>query len=453
MQSNHIKFLYCLSLLICLSILSSSLIFQITYHKFSSEAVKSNIKLLTSEQFEGRLTGSKGCLYASDYIENSFQNSKLIPYSSSYKESFNVLTPVLNNTQPQFVIKNKGNVIKSYTYGTDYKEDMTNFRTYNAEFSESDEIYASVNSIIINKNNRRYLFHLNSTNNHNFRSSLNIDSKYDFCIDISNSLYNDILNAFRKGYSISINLPYKLEQSSSYNVAAYIKGTSPSLPPIILCAHYDHLGKDYLGNYYNGALDNASGTSFLIELSKTFSSLMKPKRTIIFVAFSGEEFGLLGSQNFVYNHFSKIRNADVFNFDMIGAPNTDLSFMISNSQLSNCKNSMMFHQLENICKNKSINYLVDFRDSSDHASFAKLGINSVTICNSDTSRIHTPNDTLEHIDVKSINTAYSVIYNEILDLAYNKYFLIIYNPVVPIISCICFIIIILLPKVNKKKTS
>lgn len=453
MKSNNKKFLYCLSLLICLSIFSSSLIVQITYHKFSSENILDNISFLTSNQFEGRLTGSNGCTRASDFIEDSFINSKLIPYSSSYKESFNVLTPVLNNSEPKLIIKNKDKIVKSYVYGVDYKEDMTNFRTSNAEFSGSDEIYASVNSIIINKNNRKYLFHLNLANNFNFRSSLNCDSKYDFCINISNSLYNDILNAFRNGYTLTVNLPYKLEQASSYNVAAYIKGTEPSLPPIILCAHYDHLGKDYLGNSYNGALDNASGTSFLLELSKTLSSLIKPKRTIIFVAFSGEEFGLLGSKNFAYNHFSNIKNADVINFDMIGAPNTDILFMISNNQLSNCKNSLMFHNLKDICNDNSIDYLIDFRDSSDHASFAKLGINAVTICNSDISRIHTPNDTVDHIDIESINTAYYVIYNEILDLAYNKYLLIIYKPVIPIISFVCFILLILLPQINKKKTS
>lgn len=458
MKSNCRKLFYCLSLLICLSIFTSSLILQITYHKFSSDEVKNNIALLTSDQFEGRLTGSEGCAKASNFIESSFKSSNLIPYGKSYKESFNVLTPVLNNTEPQLVIKNNGKIVKSYIYGSDYKEDMTNFRTSTACFSDSDDVYASLNSIIINKNNHKYLFHLNSANNFNFRSSLNCDSKYDFCIDISNSLYNDILNAFRKGYTLTITIPYNLDSKPSYNVIGYIKGTSPSLPPLILSAHYDHLGKDHLGNSYNGALDNASGTSFLIELSKTVSSFVKPKRTIIFAAFSGEEFGLLGSKNFVDNHFAEIRNADVLNFDMIGAPNTDLSFMIGNMPLSNCKSSTLLHGLENICENKSINYLIDFRNSSDHASFASLGINAVTVCNSDTSRIHTPNDTIDYIDDKSINTAYSVVYAEILNLAYNKYSLIMYKPIIPIASCICFILIVLLSYINSikkdnKKTS
>ena len=452
MKPNLKRFFYCLFLLICLSILSSSLILQVTYHKFSTDNVLNNIKYLSSDEFEGRLTGSYGCQKASDFIENYYKKYDIKALDDNYKESFNVITPILNQTEPKLTIKNHDKIVKDYKYGIDYKEDMTNFKTYNAEFSESDDIYASMNSIIITQSNHKYLFNLNSHNsNFSFRSSFNSSSQYDFCVDISASLYNDILNALRKGYTISINLPYTLTTKPSYNIIGYIKGNSPYLPPLILTAHYDHLGKDHLNNCYSGALDNASGTSFLLEISRTLSSIIKPERTIIFVAFSGEEFGLLGSKNFVNTHFSQIKDADVMNFDMIGAPDTNLTFMIGNNLYNDCENNTLINSLKKVSEDKSINYSIVSKNSSDHASFSNAGINAVTICHADTSKIHTPYDTADYIDPKSINTAYTLVINEIFNSSYNKYFLILYNPLVPISSCICFIIMILCSYYNHHK--
>lgn len=440
MKRKFNRFFYCLLLFIFLSILTSSLILQVTYHKFSTDSVLGNIKYLSSDEFQGRLTGSYGCEKASIFIENYYKNYKIRSLNNNYKESFNIITPILNNTEPQLLLKDKNKIIKEYKYGIDYKEDLTNFRTSSAEFSNSDDICASINSILITKNNHKYLFNLNChDSNFSFRSSFNCSSKYDFCIDISPSLYNDILNGLRKGYTLFINLPYKLVERSSNNIIGYIKGTSSSLPPLILSAHFDHIGKDYLNNCYYGALDNASGTSFMLEIIRTLSSIIKPKRTIIFVSFSGEEFSLTGSKNFVYTHFSQIKNADVINFDMIGAPKTDLTFMVGN----NSNENSLVNSLKKTCEDKSINYSIVKKDSSDHASFSNAGINSVTICHADTSRIHTPYDTVEYIDPESINTVYTLVFNNILNSCYNKYFLFMYNPIVPIVSCSCFIIMVL----------
>ncbi|WP_243159414.1 M28 family metallopeptidase [Clostridium sp. SM-530-WT-3G] len=444
MKKNLNRFFYCLFLLIFLTILTSSLVLQVTYHKFSTDNVLNNIKYLSSDKFEGRLTGSYGCEKTSDFIENYYRNYNINSLNNNYKESFNMITPILNNTKPKLILKNQNKIVKEYKYGVDYKEDLTNFRTSNAEFSNSDDICASINSILITQNNHKYLFNLNChDNNFSFRSSFNSSSKYDFCIDISPSLYNDILNGLRNGYTLFINLPYTLTEKSSNNIIGYIKGTSPSLPPLILSAHFDHMGKDYLNNCYYGALDNASGTSFMLEMLRTLSSIIKPKRTIIFVSFSGEEFGLIGSKNFVYNHFSQIKNADVINFDMIGAPKTDLTLMVGKNPNKNSKDNSLVNSLEKICIDKSIKYSITEKDSSDHASFCNAGINAVTICHADTSRIHTPYDTIEHIDSESINTVYTLVMNNILSSCYDKYFLLIYNPLIPILSCICFIIMIL----------
>src|SRR5690606_9692938 len=100
---------------------------------------------------------------------------------------------------------------------------------------------------------------------------------------------------------------FKEREFISPNVIGMIKGSDPDLKNtyLIVTAHYDHLGIGEPVNgdsIYNGALDNAIGVSVLLELARAFSSLeIKPKRSIIFFATTGEEKGLLGSSYYTKN--------------------------------------------------------------------------------------------------------------------------------------------------------
>ncbi len=92
------------------------------------------------------------------------------------------------------------------------------------------------------------------------------------------------------------------------NVLACIPGTDSALSrhPVVLSAHYDHLGTGWPdahrgdeGKIHYGADDNASGVAILLELARVLGKSLHPKRTIIFAAFTGEEAGLVGSRHFV----------------------------------------------------------------------------------------------------------------------------------------------------------
>src|SRR4030095_812433 len=105
-------------------------------------------------------------------------------------------------------------------------------------------------------------------------------------------------------------------------------GSDPTLKneTIIIGAHYDHLGRGGEGSLaprpgeiHHGADDNASGTAGVLELARLFTSHRpKPNRTIVFLCFSGEEEGLLGS-NYYVNHPTTPLTATVamINMDMI----------------------------------------------------------------------------------------------------------------------------------------
>lgn len=116
---------------------------------------------------------------------------------------------------------------------------------------------------------------------------------------------------------------------SAWNVIGILDGSDPTLKneAIIIGAHYDHLGHGGSGSLatregeiHHGADDNASGTAGVIELARLFTDgRPKPRRTIVFIAFSGEEEGLLGS-NYYVNH-PIVPLADtvaMINMDMIG---------------------------------------------------------------------------------------------------------------------------------------
>ena len=115
----------------------------------------------------------------------------------------------------------------------------------------------------------------------------------------------------------------------SYNVIGVLEGSDPVLKneTVVIGAHYDHLGRGGEGSLaprpgeiHHGADDNASGTAGVIELARMFSA-QKPKlkRTLVFIAFGGEEEGLLGS-NYYVNHplVPLAKTVAMINMDMIG---------------------------------------------------------------------------------------------------------------------------------------
>ena len=108
------------------------------------------------------------------------------------------------------------------------------------------------------------------------------------------------------------------------NVVGMIPGSNRALShqPVVLGAHFDHLGIDpQTGAPFPGADDNASGISILIELAAKLSRTFTPQRPILFVAFSGEESGLLGSEYFVTNPPAGFQTRDLFamiNLDTVG---------------------------------------------------------------------------------------------------------------------------------------
>lgn len=210
---------------------------------------------------------------------------------------------------------------------------------------------------------------------------------------------------------VNIEINFETEIINTQNVVGFIEGTDPILKDelIVLGAHYDHIGFGYYGAMsksnaglvHNGADDNASGTCGLIELAEAFSK-SKPKRSLLFVAFSAEENGLLGSRYYVHYQPLKQLNKTVamLNFDMIGRNEPELLWIGA---------AFYGEDIRNIIEkaNKEIGFellyntgLLSF--ASDQASFLKKEIPSAFFFTGLHDDYHTPFDDIEKINPTKI---------------------------------------------------
>jgi hypothetical protein len=129
--------------------------------------------------------------------------------------------------------------------------------------------------------------------------------------------------------ALSISTDIVRRNAPAYNVVGILEGSDPVLKneAIVIGAHYDHLGRGgggslatREGDIHHGADDNASGVAGMLELARIFSAArVKMKRTLVFVAFSGEEEGLLGSNYYVNHPIMPLKQTvAMINMDMIG---------------------------------------------------------------------------------------------------------------------------------------
>ena len=172
-------------------------------------------------------------------------------------------------------------------------------------------------------------------------------------------------------YNVEVLVENKFFKSyETQNVVGFIEGErSDSL--LVFTAHYDHLGMMGDKNYFPGANDNASGVAFLLNLAKHFFE-NKPEFTTVFIAFSGEEIGLIGSQYFTENPLfplSKIKF--LINFDLAGTG--DDGIQIVNGKMYQSK----FDLISSINQEQKLLPQIKIRGeacNSDHCMFNSKGV-------------------------------------------------------------------------------
>ncbi len=238
-------------------------------------------------------------------------------------------------------------------------------------------------------------------------ADLILDNQFKFA-DLENKIKSE-----KKPFFKSTDLTVKGEASvlpkitMTQNIVGMVPGTDPKLSEeyIIVGAHYDHLGFGGQGSgsrmpdtvaVHHGADDNASGVAAIIELAEKFSHDKNNRRPLLFIAFTAEEFGLIGSKAFVAEPPFSLKKADaMFNFDMVGRLDSAKELTIGGVGTAIETNAL----IDSLVHGFKIKISKEGYGPSDHASFYGENIPVIYFTSGVHDQYHTPNDTYDRINV------------------------------------------------------
>jgi Zn-dependent M28 family amino/carboxypeptidase len=218
------------------------------------------------------------------------------------------------------------------------------------------------------------------------------------------------------------------------NVVGILPGSDPELRNtyVVFSAHFDHVGTAGTGSWdcrpvgdnriCNGADDNASGTTAILELAEAFALLPeRPRRSLIFLAVSGEEKGLLGSAHFVDNPTVPVEAIVAnINMDMIGRNHPDSVVVIGQTYSSL---GPLLHQVNDRHPELGLTVADDlwpeqrFFYRSDHFSFARREIPAIFFFTGVHEDYHRPTDTADRIDVDKVTRITRLVFHYGLAIA------------------------------------
>lgn len=234
--------------------------------------------------------------------------------------------------------------------------------------------------------------------------------------------------------SIAINIKKNTEQIQAENVLGYIEGTDLKHELIVITAHYDHLGIED-GKVFNGADDDGSGTVGIMEIAEAFAKAKKegkgPRRSVLFMGFSGEEKGLLGSRYYTDHPVFPLENTVTnLNIDMIGrldeahANDANYVYLIGSDMLSSELHQVSEQTSKTYAPEIKLDYTYnDVNDKnryyyrSDHYNFAKNNIPVIFYFNGVHKDYHKETDEVEKIDFNKMEKITRLVFHTAWELA------------------------------------
>jgi len=195
------------------------------------------------------------------------------------------------------------------------------------------------------------------------------------------------------------------------NIVGYVEGTDPILKNeyILFGAHHDHLGVrgEEEDNIYNGADDNAAGTTAVIALAQYFAAAGNNKRSLIFATFTAEERGLVGSRHLATNlPIEKDQLVCMINFEMIGKPAPDGSWnLMYLGPEKSTLDEIFAEALDDDSPVKLVGpeaHQIRYFNGSDNVAFHAEGFITTTLASpnsTDDEYYHRPNDHYEYLNI------------------------------------------------------
>jgi hypothetical protein len=233
---------------------------------------------------------------------------------------------------------------------------------------------------------------------------------------------------------VKIKAERKDETVATENVLGLVEGKDKKDEILVISAHYDHIGISADGQINNGADDDGSGTTTVLELAEAFARAKAegygPRRSILFLTVTGEEKGLFGSRYYTENPVFPLQNtiADL-NIDMVGRVdekhkgNPDYIYLIGSDKLSSELHKISEEENKNY-SHLALDYTYNdpndpnrFYYRSDHYNFARNGIPVIFYFNGVHEDYHMPTDDVEKINFQKMEKIGRLVFYTAWDLA------------------------------------
>lgn len=343
--------------------------------------------MLASDEMQGRRAFTPGIDKAASFIAAEFAAMKIAPYpgTQQYLQTFSMLRPKflglaarVNGTE-----MDTKNVVVVTCKDTLHITEQSGYEQ--VKIAAGENLATQARKYINGKKNYLVLVDSSFATNYGmltrFKSQL-YQSDFSTVFILSNQPVQ----------SFDIMATHSFTRQSLQNVAAILPGKSRPNEYVIFSGHYDHLGvmsKDRQGNLltdsiFNGANDDAAGTTAMMLLAKYFSKVKDNERTLIFVAFTAEEVGGFGATYFS-NQLNPEEIVAMFNIEMIG---TESKWGKNSAYITGYEKTSMGDILQKNLEGTGFTFYPDPYTTqnlfyrSDNATLARLGVPAHTISTS-----------------------------------------------------------------------
>jgi len=366
-----------------------------------------HLTMLASDSFEGRRSGTNGEKLAGSYVSNYFKSLKLtsLKNDEQFHQTFIINDGEKLDPSSSFIIDQQKFDIEKYLYFLPFSSKQAQIKaelypslkekdgiwlvnikeSYNKPIHPHTDIISDLKDIALTayKNGCKLLlfYNVHESLENSFRKQSFVED-IGFPVIYIRPELNKLFEDHQSTHSVQLTYKFYKSTRESSNVIGFLNNNRDTT--IIIGAHYDHLGYGEDGNsmirngspqIHNGADDNASGTSALLEIARYFTVNRKKTNqyNYIFAAFSGEELGLLGSKFMAEGMASYTKHVKfMINLDMVGRFNaTTKSITIGGYGTSPDWNPIF-------SKINMKDFIVKFDSSgtgpSDHTSFYRKNI-------------------------------------------------------------------------------
>ncbi len=373
-----------------------SLLFILLFFSFGLNAQLDEVKRITKElcspEFHGRGYVNKGDSIAAGYLASEFQKVGAQPFCDDYLQHFKM---DVNTFPGEMMVQQKGvKLVPGVDFSINPNSKGISTTLYPIEIPEEKALDIEYLKKAIGKAKSSFKQHalvfsyanVSTDTMHKIKGLIYeiatilpvielVDTKFTWSVGQSQNLFPYIQiqeEAYKKGQPLDVSIEARLlEDYQTQNVIAFLPSKNKKAPFLVFTAHYDHLGRMGEDTYFPGGNDNASGTAMLITMAKYFKE-NPSDYNIIFIAFGGEEVGLLGSKYFVEHPVLKLKKIKfLINLDIMGSGEESITAV--NATLFPDE----FQLLQDINKEKNLIKEIKSRGpaaNSDHYWFTEKGV-------------------------------------------------------------------------------